>query len=297
MRLLATVWFAVAIAVSLNARADDEAAVKADIAQLEGVWSFSSVKVSGQPQPGAGHENDRLIFQKDGRFTVVQVPGITHGTYKIDPGHTPKQYDVRIETGRLKGVNVPAIYEVVGDTLTICMPLAGNERPTVLESKPGDGRLFEVFKRRNESVKDALIAAGRRELAGTWQAATYALNGQKASEEDLKKIQLVFDKQGNTQALNDGKLFIASSTQIDPTANPATIDITFTGGEGKGATALGLYKIEGDVLTICRAAPGKPRPTEFASSAGSDLTLMSYKKAGGPKSGGPRRLRTQPTAQ
>jgi uncharacterized protein (TIGR03067 family) len=283
--------------VANSARAADESAAKQELKQIAGVWSFESVKVNGERQSAAGHVQDRLIFQEDGRFTVVQQPGITHGTYKIVPGHTPKQYDVHIDTGRLKGIDVPAIYEISGDTLTVCMPLGGNERPTAVESKPGDGRLFEVFKRQHESIKDALIAAGRRELAGTWQAATYALDGQKASEEDLKKIQLVFDPQGNTQALNDGKLFIASSTQLDPTANPATIDITFTGGEGKGATSLGLYKIEGGVLTICRAAPGKPRPTEFASNPGSGLTLMSYKKAGGPKSGGPRRFRAQPPAQ
>jgi uncharacterized protein (TIGR03067 family) len=263
---------------------DAETATKDEQARLEGVWSFTSVKVNGQPQPVAGHEADRMIFQKDGRFTVVQRPGITHGTFKVNPGHTPKQYDVRIETGRLKGISVPAIYELAGDTLTICMPLGGSERPTVLESKPSDGHLFEVFKRERETVKEALIAAGHRDLTGTWQAEAYALDGKPASADDLKKIQLVFDAEGNTKALNDGKLFIASSTKIDPTASPATIDITFTGGEGKGGTALGIYKLEGNLLTICRAAPGKPRPTEFSSNPGSDLTLMSYRKSvTGPK--------------
>ncbi|HXY36274.1 MAG TPA: TIGR03067 domain-containing protein, partial [Planctomycetaceae bacterium] len=196
IRVLVAGCVAVAITGNFDVRAADDSAVKADLAQFEGVWSFSTVKVNGQPQRGAGHENDRLIFQKDGRFTVVQRPGITHGTYKVDPGHTPKQYDVRIETGRLKGINVPAIYEIAGDTLTICMPLAGNERPTVLESKPGDACLFEVFKRQHEGVKDVLIAAGRRELTGTWQAVTYALHGKKASDDDIKKIQLVFDGEG-----------------------------------------------------------------------------------------------------
>jgi uncharacterized protein (TIGR03067 family) len=260
------------------ARADDGNAAKEETGRLEGVWSFHQVKVSGKEQPTAGQEADRLIFQRDGRFAVVQRRGITHGTYKVDPGHTPKHYDVRIETGRLKGINVPAIYEIAGETLTICMPLGGNERPTALESKPGDGRLFEVFKRAPETVKDALIAAGRRELSGTWQATAYVLNGQKASDADMIKIQLVFDADGNTKALNDGKLFLASSTKIDPTADPATIDITFTGGEGKGGTALGIYKIEGDVLTICRSAPGKARPAGFSSEPGSGLTLMSYRR-------------------
>jgi uncharacterized protein (TIGR03067 family) len=278
---------------TLAAAADDGAAAKDEQARLEGVWSFASVKVNGQPQPVAGHEADRMIFQKDGRFTVVQRPGITHGTFKVNPGHTPKQYDVRIQTGRLKGISVPAIYELAGDTLTICLPLGGSERPTVLESSPNDGHLFEVFKREHETVKDALIAAGRRDLTGTWQAESYALDGKPAPADDLKKIQLVFDAEGNTKALNDGKLFIASSTKIDPTASPATIDIAFTGGEGKGGTALGIYKLEGNVLTICRSAPGKPRPTEFSSNPGSGLTLMAYRKL----VTGPKHFRPMPRTQ
>jgi uncharacterized protein (TIGR03067 family) len=265
------------------ALAADDNTAKLELSRLDGVWSFTQVKVSGNEQAVAGLEADRLIFQKDGRFTVVQRPGITHGTYKVDPGHAPKHYDVQIETGRLKGITVPAIYEVAGDTLTICMPLGGNQRPTALESKSGDGRLFEVFKRQHEDIKDALIAAGRRELTGNWQATTYALDGKNAPADDMKKIQLTFDAEGNTKAFNDGKLFIASSTKIDPTANPATIDITFTGGEGKGGTALGIYKIEGDVLTICRAAPGKERPKEFSSNPDSGLTLMSYQHKRAPK--------------
>ncbi len=301
MRIVQTVCLAIALTGGLDARAADEAAAKDEQAKLEGVWSFSSVKVNGQLQPSAGHPSDRMIFEKDGRFTVMQRPGVTHGTFKLNPGHSPKQYDAHLETGRLNGVSVPAVYELTGDTLTICMPLVGSERPTAVESKENDGHLFEVFKREHETVKDALITAGRRELTGSWQAETYALDGKQAPADELKKVQLVFDAEGNTKALNDGKVFIASSTKIDPSAKPNTIDITFTGGQGKGGTALGIYKLEDNVLTICRSVPDKPRPTEFSSNPGSGVTLMTYKKAGrhtpiAPQ-GTPRGIRARPSAR
>jgi uncharacterized protein (TIGR03067 family) len=287
-RLTLTLFVTLALSCHFQAaRADDDAA-KQELARLAGVWSFAQVKVDGKAQPQGGHEADRMIIQKDRRYAVVQRRGITHGTITVDPSHSPKRYDVSIGTGPMKGMKVAAIYDISGDTLTMCLPLGGTERPTVLESKPGDHRLFEVFKREPQDVKEALVAAGRRELTGTWQSVSYALEGQKASDDDMQKIQLVFDAEGNTQALNDGKLFLASTTKIDPTANPATIDITFTGGEGKGGTALGIYKIEDGVLTICRSAPGKARPTEFASTPGSGLTLMSYKHKVAP----PRKIRT-----
>jgi uncharacterized protein (TIGR03067 family) len=275
--IAASVCLVLSLAFGGVAAAADEKPAKEELARLEGVWSFVQVKVSGNKHPQTGHEADRMIIQKDGRYAVVQQPRITHGTIKVDPAHSPKHYDITIGNGRLNGLRVPAVYDLSGDTLTICMPLMGNERPTALESKAGDNHLFEVFKREQKDVKEALVAAGRRELTGTWQSVSYALDGKKASDDDMKKIQLVFDADGNTKALNDGKVFLASSTKIDPTANPATIDIIFAGGEGKGETALGIYKIEDGVLTICRSAPGKARPAEFTSNAGSGLTLMSYR--------------------
>jgi uncharacterized protein (TIGR03067 family) len=269
---------ALALACICEKSAADENAAKQDLARLEGVWSFVQVKVSGNEHAQTGHEADRMIIQKDGRYAVVQQPRITHGTIKVNPAPSPKHYDITIGDGRLTGLSVPAVYELSGDTLTICMPLMGNERPAAVESKAGDHHLFEVFKREPQSVKEALIAAGRRELTGTWQSVTYALGGKQASADDMKKIQLVFDAEGNTKALNDGKVFIASTTKIDPTANPATIDITFSSGEVKGGTALGIYKIEDGVLTICRADPGQARPAVFNSGPGNGWTLMSYRK-------------------
>jgi uncharacterized protein (TIGR03067 family) len=269
---LSLIWFS-----APAANADDDAANQ-ELARLEGVWSFVVVKVNGQEQPQAGREADRMIIQKDGRYAVVQRPQITHGTIKVDPAPSPKLYDITIGDGRLKGLKVPAIYDLTGETLTIYMPLGGNQRPATLESKAGDHHLFEVFKRERQDVKQALIAAGRRELTGTWQSVTYALGGKQASADDMKKIKLVFDAEGNTKALNDGTVFIASTTKIDPTANPATIDIAFSSGDEKGKTAFGIYKIEDGVLTICRANPGQARPAVFNSDPGNGWTLMSYRK-------------------
>jgi uncharacterized protein (TIGR03067 family) len=287
-RTTGLLWLALALGSSGIASAADANAAKSELERFAGPWSFALVKVSGQRQFNLEADH-RLIFQKDGRFTVVQGPQITHGTITVDPGQTPKHYDIHMGTGSSKGKTVPAIYEIEGDTLTICMPLSGNERPTALKSKAGDGHLFQVFQREHDDVPAALIAAGRRELTGRWLAASYVLDGKKASDDDVKKIELVFDAEGNTKALNDRKLFIASSTKIAPTANPSAIDITFTEGEGKGGTALGIYKVEDGVLTICRSAPGKARPTEFSSNPGSGLTLMSYKKLHGPRHFRPRR--------
>jgi uncharacterized protein (TIGR03067 family) len=122
------------------------------------------------------------------------------------------------------------------------------------------------------------VKAERKQLSCTWQAVSYALNGQKASDEDMKKVKLIIDRNGDTRAQQEGKTFIASTTGIDPTRNPKFIDIAFTEGDPRGRTSLGIYKLEGDVLTICRSAPGQPRPERFSSEPGSGHTLMSYRR-------------------
>jgi uncharacterized protein (TIGR03067 family) len=267
-----------ALTCGLLVAADNEEATKKEYARFEGVWRFALVEVDGKKQPEAPFETNKLIVLKDGRYVIVQGDRITHGTLKLDPTQTPKHYDVAVTNGPVKGLMVSGIYEIDGDTYKICLPLRGNDRPAAFDNKPGGGCLIHVFKREKQDVKEALTAAGRKELAGRWQAVTYALNGNKASDEDMKKIQLVIDAEGKTRAINEGKVFIASTTKIDPTAKPMTIDLSFTEGDPKGKIALGIYKIEDDVLTICRAAPDKARPTEFASKPDSGHTLMTYKR-------------------
>ena len=55
--------------------------------------------------------------------------------------------------------------------------------------------------------------------------------------------------------------------KIDADAKPfATIDLVIDDGpeEAKGKTSKGIYKIDGEKLTLCVSAPGKDRPKEFA---------------------------------
>jgi uncharacterized protein (TIGR03067 family) len=255
-----------------------EEATKKAHAQLEGVWSFALVEFDGKMQPAVPFRTHKMIISKDGHYAVVQGPRVTRGTLKLDPTATPKHYDPTITTGPRKSLTVSGIYELDGDTLKICFPLRSKERPAALASKPGSGLLFQVFNREKQDLKEALIEANRTELTGTWKAVSYSLDGNKAADEDMKRIELAIEADGKATALREGKVFIAGTTRIDPTSNPMTIDVTYTEGDPKGQTALGIFKIEDDLLTICRSAPDKARPTEFSSKPGSGHTLMTYRR-------------------
>jgi uncharacterized protein (TIGR03067 family) len=263
------------IALLLSGAGEDDRAA-AECARFVGVWRFADVEVNGTKHPTPPFDTNKLIISKGGRYVIVQGPLITRGVIQLDPTTTPKHYDVTVTHSPAKSLKTSGVYELVGDMYRVCLPLGGKERPASIASKPGT--IFFVFQREKHDVKDALAAVGRQELFGRWQAVTYALDGKKATDEQMRTIQLLIDGEGKTTALNDGKVFIASTIKVDPIAEPMTMDLTFTDGAPKGTTSLGIYKIEAGVLTICRAPAKKPRPTEFSSTPGSGLTLMTYKR-------------------
>ncbi len=256
---------------------ENDDALREEYARFEGVWSLALVEIEGVKRPPASYETTKVIIMKNGNFLVSQGPRITRGVFKLDVTKSPKHYDQTATQGTTSRT-FACIYELDADSYKLCGSLRGGERPTSFGSTPGSGLIYQVLKREKQTVKDALAQVGRRELAGTWQAVSYAIDGKTASPDDMKKVKLVIDVQGKTSAYNGEQLFIASTTEIDPTAVPMTMDINFTEGETKGKTALGIYKIDDDILTICRAGPGQARPKEFASKSGSGHTLMTYKR-------------------
>ena len=65
--------------------------------------------------------------------------------------------------------------------------------------------------------------------------------------------------------------------KLDAKKKPAEIDITPPKEDG---THLGIFKIDGDTLTICMSDKGaSERPTKFESPEGSKVMLLTLKRA------------------
>ncbi len=122
------------------------------------------------------------------------------------------------------------------------------------------------------------------QLAGTWKVLSQVRDGK---ERDVIKENLAFDIRidgscGYTWTVDNQTLASASVFQVDSTKKPKTIDekagvATYKTNANK--PQLGIYQLDGDTLMFCAAAPGKDRPTEFASKEGSGYTLTILKRS------------------
>ena len=126
--------------------------------------------------------------------------------------------------------------------------------------------------------EDDAIKKDRKQIAGTWRVISYEKDGKKTSAEQLEKTRTIYSADGKFMVQREGKTVIQGSTKIDPTKNPKQSEGTYTEGELKGMTVLGIYEIDGDNMRGCFALPGKDRPTEFSSKPGSGHVLITYKR-------------------
>src|SRR5438309_2071015 len=123
--------------------------------------------------------------------------------------------------------------------------------------------------------EDDAIKKDRKQIAGTWRVISFEKDGKKTPAEQLEKTRTIYSADGKFMVQRGGKTVVAGSTKIDPTKKPKQSEGTYTEGELKGMTVLGIYEIDGDNMRGCFALPGKDRPTEFSSKEGSGHVLIT----------------------
>jgi uncharacterized protein (TIGR03067 family) len=134
--------------VLLGADASKDDAVKKDLEALQGTWTAVIVERNGQKAPQEVLKNFKVVIEGDKMIINPDSDNRT-STFKLDPSKKPKAMDNTPEQGPKKGVGLPTIYELEGDTLKICFDNEGvsDKRPTEFKTTPGSGLALFVLKR------------------------------------------------------------------------------------------------------------------------------------------------------
>jgi len=116
-------------------------------------------------------------------------------------------------------------------------------------------------------------------IVGEWDVESVTVNGMPSGIKGGTKYTFTAD--GKWLIERSGKPIVGPDRgfKTDPKASPPKVDL-ISSTAAAGTLLLGIYKVEGDTLTICgRRGNDVERPTSFDDSEGSGTTVYVLKRA------------------
>ncbi len=116
-------------------------------------------------------------------------------------------------------------------------------------------------------------------LKGKWSAVSLKQGGQATPDDILTTYKFAFEEKTYSITVG-GEVQEDGNYKIDDSKSPKTIDFEIKKGQDDGKKQLGIFKLEGDKLTIVAAKAGSTeRPASFKVEDGSDLVEAVVERA------------------
>jgi len=256
--------------------------VTKDIDKLQGTWTVATLEMDGEPMSSMG---DSRIVIEGSRFTSLGMGAEYEGTVELDAAAKPARINMKFDKGPEKGNTNLGIYQLKGDSWKLCLATRGTVRPKTFKSPPGSGIAVETLvrgkvapkARKSKDPEPAAPSGPATVFEGEWQMLSGVMSGKAMDAATVAWVKRV--TQGNqTSVIAGPQTMLKVEFTFDPSTAPPKIDYLNLHGASKGKRQAGIYRIEGDVLTVCTAAPGAPRPAEFTSVSGDGRSLTTWKR-------------------
>jgi uncharacterized protein (TIGR03067 family) len=120
-----------------------QSAVRSDLELIQGEWVPAEIVANGEKVSGDVLASMKLKI-KGNDYALDTADGLSEGTFKLKENAQPKLMDVTTSSGD----EIPAIYELSGDTMRVCYALNGAARATELKSTEASNHFLTVYKRK-----------------------------------------------------------------------------------------------------------------------------------------------------
>jgi uncharacterized protein (TIGR03067 family) len=117
-----------------------------DLAALQGRWKVTYLEVAGNILPAAMFANAEISVTGD-TFESLGMSAVYRGKMALDLSGMRTVFALRFAEGPEKGNINNALYELDGDSWTICLDMAGGPTPATLVSTAANGYALEKLTR------------------------------------------------------------------------------------------------------------------------------------------------------
>lgn len=117
----------------------------ADLKAMTGTWKLEKAIFMGADSTDLFKSTVLTIDGK--KYSVAIGEQTDEGTVVLDTEKKPKRMTIKSTKGPNKGKNIEAIYELKGDTLTVCYALEGTDPPKEFKSEKETQTLLATYKR------------------------------------------------------------------------------------------------------------------------------------------------------
>jgi uncharacterized protein (TIGR03067 family) len=140
----------------------------------------------------------------------------------------------------------------------------------------GHGRSEPAARNADGKQGDA-VRVDRQRLQGIWKLESMEVEGRKAASDQIRGWLLVIE--GDQYNPGSGQLSVEYSYRLNPARNPKAIDLIPHDGIYRGRTLRGIYVLQDDRLTVCRARfPDGERPAGFITHPESGWVTTVWKR-------------------